>query len=215
MSGPRWYDRAIFYASMALARLLTLLWFRVTVEGGHRRGLCPAIYVINHSSNLDVPVMAWVVAGPVRFLAKEELFRVPVLACWLRRVGGIPVARGQGDQQALEKALAHLRAGGCLFMAPEGTRKGQPGERPVRSGFVRLAQAAACPIVPVAVCGAGEAMPPGARFPRPRRLRLRVGEPMRLDPVVPSVANRDTLRQQAIDVMKIVYHMKEDLEQNS
>ncbi len=214
MAGVCWVDKTVFYASIGIARLLTFAWFRVTVEGTEHRGVRPALYVINHSSNLDVPILAWVVKGPVRFLAKEELFRVPVLSLWLRCVGGIPVARGQGDQKALDTALMHLRSGGVLFMAPEGTRKGQPGERPVRSGFIRLAQLARCPVVPVAVSGAGEAMPPGARFPRPKRLRLRIGKPLLLDPVEVNVENRDTLREQANEVMRIVYHMKENLDAN-
>lgn len=187
--------------------------FRVSTEGKERYPAPPFVAVVNHASNLDLPVMACAITGPAYFLAKAELFAVPVLGWWLRSVGGIPLARGEGDEGALGAAIAALRGGGAVFVAPEGTRKheGEGRARP-RSGFVRLAQTVGCPVVPVAVAGTREAMPPGKRLPRPRKLRIRVGDPIRLAPVEACEANLPVLRRQAQEVMGIVYSMKAELE---
>jgi 1-acyl-sn-glycerol-3-phosphate acyltransferase len=145
-------------------------------------------------------------------MVKHTLFEVPVLRWWLRAVGLFPVVRDSGDEHAIENALNVLRGGGIFFIAPEGTRM-HGGEAPrARTGFVRLAQMAGCPVIPVALHGTREALPPGAHFPRPVRIAAMVGKPIMLPPVECTMETRPLLQEQANMVMKKVYELLAVLE---
>ena len=200
------------WPSIWILRALTWPYFRVAVRGRANLPPRPFVGVINHSSNLDLPVMAWAVPSHSHFVGKAELFKVPLLGWWLRSIGGIPLRRDVGDGNALDMALQTLQSGGNVFLAPEGTRRhaGDGSARP-RTGFVRLAQLAGCPVVPVGVAGCSKAMPPDAWLPRPVKLRIAIGSPMHLKPTEVSEANREALRAQAQLVMDQVYRLKNQL----
>lgn len=121
----------------------------------------PAVVVCNHLSVADPLVLGTAVHRAGRdaaFLAKAEVFDIPVLGPLLRRTGQIPVHRGSADAAAaLEPALAALRSGRLVVIYPEGRITTDPDYRPMpdaRTGAVRLALAAGCPVVPVAQWGA-------------------------------------------------------------
>lgn len=120
-----------------------------------------AVVVCNHLSVADPLVLGTAVHRAGRdaaFLAKAEVFAVPLLGPLLRRTGQIPVRRGSADAaRALDPALAALRAGRLVALYPEGRITTDPDYRPMpdaRTGAVRLALAAGCPVVPVAQWGA-------------------------------------------------------------
>jgi len=172
----------------------------------------PFIGVINHNSLLDIPAMALVVDFRARSIVKEELFRVPLLGWWLRRIGMVPIVRGASDREAFSRALSALQNGEILFVAPEGTRKWKNGKRPrPRTGFVRLAQLARVPVVPCALHGTREALPPGAWLPRLVKVRAMVGKPIELEEVEVVPESYPKLLDQAWSVMKEIYRMEEDL----
>lgn len=134
-------------------------WFRLRHEGLElipAEG--PAIVACNHISYLD-PLTngdSVVRAGRrPRFLAKRELFRVPVVGTVLRGAGQIPVARGTGDRAPLERAKAALKAGQVVVLYPEGTVTRRDDLLPMegKTGVVRLALATGAPIVPMASWG--------------------------------------------------------------
>jgi len=171
----------------------------------------PYIGVVNHNSNMDAVAMSLVTKHRVHTMAKDSLFRVPILKWWLKAVGMFPVARDASDQQAFDYALSLLKNGKILFMAPEGTRKKKPGERlRPRTGFIRLAQLADAPVVPVAIWGTDKVLPPGAWFPRPVKVRVSVGKPIELEKIEVTIANKDKLQQQADMVMDVIYQMIEE-----
>jgi 1-acyl-sn-glycerol-3-phosphate acyltransferase len=91
----------------------------------HRRERVPAtgpvVFVANHSSMLDGPVIASVVGRRPAFLIKQEMFRGP-LGFVLRRIGQIPIVRGTVDRAPLLTAIRVLRGGGMIGIFPEGTR---------------------------------------------------------------------------------------------
>lgn len=135
------------------------LWFRLHHEGLERiPRVGPAIVVCNHISYLD-PLTngdAVVRAGRrPRFLAKQELFRIPVVGTALRGAGQIPVARGARDQTSLARAEDALRHGEILVVYPEGTVTTREDRLPMdgKTGVVRLALATNVPIVPMASWG--------------------------------------------------------------
>lgn len=172
----------------------------------------PYIGVVNHNSNMDAVAMSLVVKHRAYTMAKDSLFRVPVLKWWLKVIGMFPVVRDASDHWAFNYAGDLLKKGEVLFMAPEGTRKKEVGQRQrPRTGFVRLAQMIDCPVVPVAIYGTDKVLPPGAWLPRPVKVRVKVGKPIKFEKIQVSHANKEKLQQQADMVMDIVYKMLEEI----
>jgi len=171
------------------------------------------IAVINHSSNMDVVAMALVATRKGHTMAKDSLFRVPVLKWWLKSVGMFPVVRDAADHKAFSYAVNLLKEGKILFIAPEGTRKKENGQRRrPRTGFVRMAQMADCPVVPIAMSGTDKVLPPGAWFPRTVKIKVKVGKPVRLEKIPFNKDNKEKLQQQAEQIMDTIYEMVAELE---
>jgi len=131
----------------------------------------------NHISFWDPPMVGSALPREVHFLAKEELFRTPGLGWLIRSLNSIPIRRGVADLSGLARALEVLRQGDALLLFPEGSRMRDGELHPPRPGVGMMAVQADVPIVPCYLEGAHRAWPKGAWIPRPRRLRLIVGEP--------------------------------------
>lgn len=152
------------------------------------------IVVANHVTELDPVTVAYPVynRGTIpRFLAKEGLFRVPVLGWVLRRTSQIPVPRGSMDaRKSLAAARAVVDAGGAVIIYPEGTLTRDPELWPMmgRTGAARLALETGAPVIPVAHWGDQEFLPPKATRPRlfPRkRVEVLVGTPIDFSDLLP------------------------------
>ena len=150
------------------------LYFRLSRIGReHIPAEGPVILASNHRSFLDPFIIATLARRPLYYVAKEELFRRPLLAWLLNNLGAFPVRRGEGDADMIETAKAILGRGDAVLMFPEGTRI-RPGSlgRP-RRGVGRLALETGAPVVPVAIIGT-EAVRKGSRI-RPHKVRVRIG----------------------------------------
>ena len=157
--------------------------YRVQITGAQRipaRGA--AILVANHESMFDPWLLALATPRPVRYMAKAELWRIPLVARVLEAFGAFPVERGTGDGSAMSRAASLLHAGEVIAIFPQGTSKQLPG-RVFHRGAARLALATGAPIVPVRLVGT-------RGFPRPgrRATSVHVGEPIVVEPVKPTVA---------------------------
>jgi 1-acyl-sn-glycerol-3-phosphate acyltransferase len=161
--------------SVAVMRLLFGLRRR-----GHRHvpRQGPVLLVANHSSVLDPPLVAGMTPRPVSFLAKAELFQVPLLGWLIRRLGARPLRREGGDPSALRAALRVLQDGGALLMFPEGTRGEEGVLRPAKLGAGMLAVLSRAAVVPVYVSGSGRAWPRGQTLPRPTKVTVTFGAPL-------------------------------------
>ncbi len=167
-----WIGRAIFRV---------LFWFfgRWTIKG---RENVPdtggVILAPNHVSHADPPAVGSAIRRPTWFLAKEELFKAPILGWLIRRTRAYPVRRGKADRKALERTLELLRQGEVVTIFPEGerSRDGTLGEPEL--GFAYVALKAKAPVVPVAVLGTDGVLRPGSSRLRFGRILIRFGEPM-------------------------------------
>jgi 1-acyl-sn-glycerol-3-phosphate acyltransferase len=160
-------------------RLAVALGARVQVDGRERipnRG--SLLVVANHTSVLDPVVLAAVFPRPILFMAKDELFHVPIFGRLLRGAGIIPVRRGRPDRAALQGALAVLREGGVLAVFPEGTRSADGVLRPVHAGAGLLAVRSEAPVLPIAIVGTERLSSVKNWLTRPR-IAVRVGAPVR------------------------------------
>lgn len=141
----------------------------------------------NHSGYLD---FAFVPARGVRFLAKEELFRIPVLAQVLRWLHYIPVDRSAGHPAYL-RAVSEAQAGHLIGVFPEGTISSDCQLLNFKSGAVRIAAEAGVPLIPVAIWGSHRIWTKGSRRQRCGVVRIHVGEP--LDPECGTEGLRSTI----------------------
>jgi len=158
------------------------LFFGFRIDGGvHEPRTGPVIVVSNHVSDLDPLVVGTALRRRVRFMAKEELFRVPVLRAWVRACGAFPVRRGEADRGALRTALGILSDGGILVMFPEGTRGEGRALRPPEPGAAMLALRTGAAILPVALLGTDDVLPRGGSRLRRGTIRVRIGPALYLD----------------------------------
>ncbi|MEV8071226.1 lysophospholipid acyltransferase family protein [Streptomyces sp. NPDC085995] len=114
----------------------------------------PAILAVNHSHNIDGPMVMGVAPRPVHFLIKKEAFVGP-LGSFLTGIGQLQVDRHTTDRTAITRALGVLDAGGVLGIFPEGTR-GEGDFASLRAGLAYFAVRSGAPIVPVAVLGSAD-----------------------------------------------------------
>jgi len=126
-----------------------------------------AVYMGNHSSILDGPLVVAHIPGRVRVIIKREAFRLPVVGMGMRFVGFVPVDRkgSEAGRAAIEKAVRTIRGTGDPFVIfPEGTRSFDGRLQRFRKGGFFLAAESGAPIVPVVVEGTHALMPRGAWF---------------------------------------------------
>ena len=168
----------IYWTLRAILVPAFLIYFRMQRIGReHLPKSGPLLLASNHRSFLDPFVIGMLVRRPVYYFAKRELFEKRWQAWILNALGAFPVDRGAGDRAAMDTARAILARGDCVVVFPEGTRVrpgplGQP-----RRGIGRLALESGAPVAPVAVIGT-EDVRRGWRI-RPRKVRIRVGAPLR------------------------------------
>ncbi len=173
-----------FQAGIQTVRLaLAIVGLRYVVEGEEHLLDRPAVYCVNHTSNVEPPLLFAALrrlTPRLHILYKAELRKLPILNIGFDLVGFIPVDRGNREQttRAVNAAVARLNAGGSFFVFPEGTRSRTGELLPFRKGAFVMAIRAGVPVVPVAISGARNAMRKGSPIIRPATVRLRVGAPI-------------------------------------
>lgn len=181
-----------------------------------RRG--PALIACNHASYVDPIANAYAVvrAGRrPRFLAKQELFGVPVVGAALRGAHQIAVARGTGDPSPLLAAKEALSAGEVVVVYPEGTVTKRPDGLPMegKTGAVRLALASGLPIIPMVSWGSApvwQKTGPGSLRPR-RPVWVKVGDPIDLSAHREQADDVDLLHALTRQVMEVLTGLAVDL----
>lgn len=146
------------------------LWLRVRCSGieniDNSQG---GLLLINHQSFLDPMLAAVLLTRPVSYLARDSLFRVPVLGWLLRRTYVIPISREAARGGSIRLAVECLEQGFLVGVFPEGTRSSGPDVRTFRPGFLAIVRRTKQPVYPVGIYGSARAMPRGAWFVRPGR----------------------------------------------
>jgi len=159
------------------------VWFRVEVVGRKNVPVHgPFVVAPNHRSNLDTPVLAVITSRILRYMGKDTLWETKPLGWLLTALGGFPVHRGTADREALHAGLACIERGEPLVMFPEGTRQTGPELAEMFDGPAYVACRTGAPLLPVGMAGTEAAMPKGAKFIRPVKVRIVVGEPINPPP---------------------------------
>jgi 1-acyl-sn-glycerol-3-phosphate acyltransferase len=183
----------------AVLRPLTKLLYAARIYGLENVPMTgPVIVAANHRSYLDPPLLGAWFPRTIHYMAKKELFTIPVLGWILRNVHSFPVNRETADPSAIKHALRTLRAGDCVGIFPEGTRN-IDGAAQARRGAVLIAATAKCPIVPVGLVNTESAF---RRF-RAAPVEVNIGKPMMFQGTERK-ATKDELDQWTIDLASTI-----------
>ncbi len=153
------------------------LFFRVRITGKEKLPKCGGFLLCaNHISAKDIPLLGAHLPRQLRFLAKEEVFGVPLFGRFAKSLGAIAVHRSGADTDAIRRAVETIRLGECVVIFPQGHRhpKENPADTKVYGGAGMIACRAACPVVPVCIKIKGCAYAPL------RRIDIIIGDPISL-----------------------------------
>lgn len=173
----------VWRAIQAVLQNFFVVWFRYRVEGLEHLPAGGALLLSNHQSHLDPLLIALSFKRPVSYLARHNLFEVPIVSWILRNTYVMPIRREGTGTESIRLSVDRLNQGYYVGMFPEGTRSldGRVGE--LKPGFLAIVRRVAVPVVPVGIAGANLAFPKGAVFPRPRTIRVVIGEPISAESV--------------------------------
>jgi 1-acyl-sn-glycerol-3-phosphate acyltransferase len=161
----------------------------------------PVIIACNHVSYLDPPGMGCFAGRRISFMAKKELFDIPILGPAIAGVGAYPVDRQGSARSAIKKSLEVLKAGGCVGIFPEGTRN-LTGEVEPQVGAALLASMSKAPVVPACIIGSDRA----SKFPK---IKVAFGPPLRLP--ADRKATHDDLSKFTAEIMSAIRALSESI----
>jgi 1-acyl-sn-glycerol-3-phosphate acyltransferase len=140
----------------------------------------PVVYAANHSSMFDIWALAAALPGSIRFVAKQELARIPLVGRAMTASGHVTIDRAHPARalEAYQRAAAVIRSGVSAVVFPEGTRSRTGELLPFKNAPFGLAIAAQVPVVPVYVHNTFEILPKGRMRLRPRPIRIVIGDPI-------------------------------------
>lgn len=176
-TGELYHRHALLWSRLGLL----LAGVTVRVEGGETVPAHePIIFMCNHQSNFDI--LALFLAIPQRFawIAKEELFRIPVFGHSMSRAGYIPLDRSDGRRalKSMDEAATAIRNGRSVIIFPEGTRTTDGKLLPFKQGAFLLAGKAGVRVVPMTINGSLGINPPKRLLLRPGRITVAFGAPV-------------------------------------
>jgi 1-acyl-sn-glycerol-3-phosphate acyltransferase len=161
--------------------ILFLAGIRVELEGREKisetRG---CVYVGNHRSFVDACAALLVLPGDLRFLAKKEIYKIPLVSFALRTMGIIEVDRSNPEASAksIDRAVAEIQAGRSVVLFPEGTRSRSPHMLPFKKGAFVLAIKAKALVVPITLLGMAELLRPDTLFLFPGKVKIIIHDPI-------------------------------------
>lgn len=164
------------------------------------------IVVANHASDFDPPIVSSCVRRPVSYMAKEELFKVPVLGPAIRLYGAYPVKRGSADRSAIRAALAQLEAGWAVGIFLQGTRTPDARIPDPKLGAALLAAKAQAPLLPVSLWGTEAIITKGRKFPKPVPITVRIGNPI-APPTCTDRKELESITQQCVEVIHGLHNL--------
>jgi 1-acyl-sn-glycerol-3-phosphate acyltransferase len=139
----------------------------------------------NHVSFLDPPAIGVAMQRECRFLARHSLWRIGWFGRIISSIGALPINREKPDRASVRAALVGLEDGLPLVLFPEGTRSRDGRLGSGETGVVLFVNRARVPVVPAAIIGTEQVLPPDARWPRRGRVRVAFGDPLYFTPDSP------------------------------
>ena len=209
-----WFLGAVRVVVVPLVKLLYRLEVRGFENVPQEEG-ASILFVANHVSYFD-PVAFWVAAQPLstRFMARANLWRIPIFRGMISRAGAIPVEPDSADTKAVKRAAKALKRGEPVCIFAEGTRMRKPDKvyKP-HAGFALIASMGKAKIVPVGITGTDRISPYGKHFLRFPKLTVTFGQPIDVASykALPKDVRTDTLVR---DTMSQVFALRDSADPN-
>ncbi len=168
-------------ANLWARMLLWLASIRVEVVGKeHVLMDKPQIFMANHQSDIDILIVLAHIPGQFRWIAKKELFKIPIFGKAMKNAGYIEIDRQHHEKalKSLDEAAGKIREGKSVVTFPEGTRSKDGTIRPFKQGMFHLAIQAGVPIIPISIIGAHEIMPKRSLAVRPGKVTMIIDRPV-------------------------------------
>ena len=192
---------AFYWLSKYVVGAIFRIAFRLESIGGEHVPMTgPVILACNHISYLDPPAIGVSSPRAVSYMAKQELFDIPLLGQLIRLLYAFPIDRGRGDVGAMKQALAVLKTGACLGVFPEGTRNREGIKMTPGLGVALLAVKSGATVVPTFITGAADAK----KF---ATIAVIFGEPLRIEGG--RKASRKDLAKWSDVLMERIYQLRE------
>ncbi|MGE4504892.1 MAG: lysophospholipid acyltransferase family protein [Desulfovibrionaceae bacterium] len=167
------------------------------------------VFMANHSSNMDISVVYYHIGKryPIRFVAKQSLWKVPFFGRCMEGAGHIPIDRSnrRAGMKSVEEAVKTAQGGICPVIFPEGTRAQDRSRlQEFKIGGIVLALKCGLPVAPLIIDGMGDTLPKGSlRLHGDRKVRIRALEP--IDPAGYTLKDRERFKQELYDRMNAEY----------
>jgi len=161
----------------------------------------PQIYMANHQSDFDILIVLAHIPGQFRWIAKKELFKIPVFGAAIRKAGYIEIDRQDHEKAmiSIDQAARKIRDGKSVMSFPEGTRSKDGKVKPFKQGMFHLAIKSGVPIVPVSIIGASDIMPKRSLLIKPGKVTLVIDKPIPMKGY--SIENRQELIEKVRNVI--------------
>ena len=201
------FELILFGVTRAALLAFGRVWLRVSAQGKeHVPAEGAFILAPVHRSNIDFLLVLVTTRRRIRFLAKDTLF----VGFWdklFTALGGIPVARGTADREALKTCVDVVNAGEPLVVFPEGTRQFGPDVQELFDGAAFIQSRTGVPIVPVGIGGSETAMPKGAKFIKPQKVRLVIGAPLPAPEADGPKAKRASIKARTAELHTVIQEL--------
>jgi 1-acyl-sn-glycerol-3-phosphate acyltransferase len=179
----------------------------VRVEGLELIPEGPVVFLANHESDFDIPVLLTTIDKPFGFVSKIEVKKVPILSAWLDAINCILIDRKNREQalNSMQEGVQLLKEGHSLVIFPEGMRSMGGPVLPFKVGGIRLAQDAGVPIVPIAIKGTADVFEKNGRLIKPAQIKVTIGEPIN-----PKIHYHKDYNDLAEEVRRIIIDNREE-----
>jgi 1-acyl-sn-glycerol-3-phosphate acyltransferase len=193
----------LYRISQLIGHVILSLYFRIRIEGKNNIPRTGAyVIVANHASFLDPFIVGTVVPRVIHFLTYAYFYYLPGCHWYCKRMHNIPLKKDGKDISAFKNALRVLKNGGLVGIFPEGRRSETGQLQQGQPGAALIALKAQVPILPIGIRGAYQALPKGARFPKPVPITISIGKPFMLTDYLPrQVHITEEIQQQAMDLI--------------
>lgn len=200
----------LFWIGWHLSRLVLAIFGRCRyIDPDNVPKTGAVIIAPNHVSYLDPPTAGSGYRRVTHFMAKQELFKIPVLGWLIKAVGSFPVKQHSADRNALRTALELLSKGEVVCIFPEGTRSLDGKLLPAQAGIGMIAIKSRAPVVPVALIGTERVLPPHSFFFHFSRVTVVYGRPMTFDDLYNRGLEREAVEEVGRRIMSAIASLLE------
>ncbi|MGB9678785.1 MAG: lysophospholipid acyltransferase family protein [Thermoanaerobacteraceae bacterium] len=198
----------IYYIVRNFSKIFFKLFYSFKVEILSKIPENSCIFVANHQSLLDPPVVAASLKRRLIFLASTDLYKIPIIRFILIKTNSIPIKKNTADIEAIKTALKKLKEGYSIAMFPEGGLSKDGEIKKAYEGAMYISYKSSIPIVPISIKGTHDIMPFGKFIPRLKgKISVKIGQPIYPDLDIEIRKGIENMRDKVMNSIKEMYEL--------